>query len=71
MRLPTDRALRTLIIGALEDLAEAEHSGRWLDAVSSLETVTAELRARASGRAPPSLDAGRRERLTRAERGDR
>lgn len=69
MRLPVDRALRQIVLAALEDLASAELEGRWSDAAVVFETVVAELRTRSMANPPPRLGHGRRERLLRCEQG--
>lgn len=66
MRLPIDRGLRALVAAALEDVANAETTGRWLDAAVAMDLVAAELRSRAC--IAPSIEASREGRLTRAER---
>lgn len=66
LRLPSasDAGLRAFLVAGLEALAAAD----WTAAADALETVVRELRARAGAAVVPGLEAGRRERLSAAER---
>ena len=66
-RLPVERVLRVALLELLEAVAEADVLGRWDAAARAAEVLAAELRARATARAPAALEPGRRERLTRGE----
>ena len=69
MRLPTGGRLRQLVAAVVHELVEAEAAGDWHRAEGAAVVLLDEVRARAAVGAPPDLEAGRRERLMRAERG--